>query len=40
MLIEEAYGVSLYRITGGPRWVDRDFYSITTKALRSTRSPR
>src|SRR5437016_3493060 len=32
MLIEGAYGVSLYRITGGPRWVDKDLYSITAKA--------
>jgi uncharacterized protein (TIGR03435 family) len=32
MLIEEAYGVSLYRITGGPRWAGADLYSITAKA--------
>jgi uncharacterized protein (TIGR03435 family) len=32
MLIEGAYDGSLYRITGGPRWVDSDLYSITAKA--------
>lgn len=32
MLIEAAYDGSLYRITGGPRWVDSDLYSITAKA--------
>jgi len=32
MLIEEAYGMSLYRIGRGPRWADEDVYSITAKA--------
>lgn len=31
MLTAEAYGVSEYRVTGGPPWVDEDFYNITAK---------
>ena len=31
-LIEEAYGLSIYRVTGGPRWAGIDFYSITAKS--------
>jgi uncharacterized protein (TIGR03435 family) len=31
MLIEQAYGLSLYRIKGAPHWADSDFYSITAK---------
>jgi uncharacterized protein (TIGR03435 family) len=32
LLIEAAYGSSIYRIEGGPDWADSDYYSITAKA--------
>ncbi len=32
MLIEEAYGVSLYRITGAPPWAGEAMYDIVAKA--------
>ena len=32
MLIEAAYGMSPYRVIGGPPWTDREYYSIVAKA--------
>ncbi len=32
MLVEAAYGVSIYNITGGPPWKDEDGYTINAKA--------
>ncbi len=32
MLIEAAYGVSIYNIVGGPSWKDQEAYSITARA--------
>ncbi len=36
MLISVAYGVSLYRVTDGPRWTDVDLYNIAAKAPASS----
>lgn len=40
MLIEEAYSVRTFQISGGPRWIDDERYSIVAKPPASSKSSK
>jgi len=40
MLIEEAYSVQRFQISGGPRWIGNDRYSIVAKPPESSKSSK
>jgi uncharacterized protein (TIGR03435 family) len=40
MLIQQAYGVNQYQVSGGPRWVDQDRFDIVAKPPESSEASK